>query len=73
MEKALGTLGMDISVLSAGKSPAGSKDTYALQIWSNRWNSFVNMSEDDIIRDGDCLTVSQISKEVSSRIICNKL
>ena len=49
VEKALGTLGMDISVLSAGKSPSGSKDII-LQV-------FVNMSEDDI-RDGDRLTVS---------------
>ena len=69
VEKALGLLGMDISVLCAGKSPTGSKDTYILQIWSNRWNSFVDVSKDDVIRDGHRLTVSQISKkEVSSRI-----
>ena len=61
IEKALGTLGADISVLCAGKSPTGSKDTYILQIWSNRWNSFVDMSKDDIIRDGDRLTVSRIA------------
>ena len=29
VEKALGTLGADISVLCAGKSPTGSKDTYS--------------------------------------------
>ena len=37
VEKALGTLGMDISVLSAGKSPSGSKDTYVLHEWQQRY------------------------------------
>ena len=61
VDNAFGTLGKDISVLCAGKSPSGSKHTYVLQIWSHKWNSNVSMASNDRVMDGDRLTVSQIS------------
>lgn len=37
-----------------------------LQVWSDRWKSYVNMSQNDTVKDGDHLTVSQVSQsEVS--------
>ena len=37
VEKALGAIGRDISVLCPGKSPSGSKEVFVLQVWSDRW------------------------------------
>lgn len=68
VEKALGAIGRDVSVLCAGKSPTGSKETFVLQIWSQRWNSFVNMSHDDSVKDGDRLTVSQLSQKEVGKV-----
>ena len=66
VEKALGAIGKDVSILCPGKSPTGSKEVFVLQVWSDRWKSYVNMSQDDTVKDGDHLTVSQVSQpEVS--------
>ena len=63
VEKALGAIGKDVSVLCPGKSPTGSKDVFVLQVWSKRWKSYVNMSHNDTIKDGDHLIVSQVSQQ----------
>ena len=64
VEKALGTIGKDVSVLCPGKSTTGSKDVFVLQVWTERWKSYVNMSHNDTIKDGDHLTVSQVEVSV---------
>ena len=61
VEKALGAIGKDISILCPGKSPSGSKEVFVLQVWSDRWQFYVNLSQGDAVKDGD-RSVSSISE-----------
>ena len=62
LENEIGLLGIDgvLAYFSCirGQS-AGAKKVYILQKWSDKWNSFIDVTDTDQIVDGDRLTVIQ--------------
>ena len=74
VEKVLGAIGKDFSILCHSKSPTRSKEVFVLQVWPDRWKSYMNMSQDDTVKDGDYyLTVSQVSQTGQYIHICDRI
>jgi len=61
VEREMGSLGMD-GVLAYFSCPRGEwlgiKTVHLLQRWSQKWNSFVNVTDVDQVVDGDRLTIT---------------
>ena len=61
IEEELGKVGVDgvLAYFSCpqGERRHGSKDVYILQRWTDKWKSFVDVTDIDQIQDGDRLTV----------------
>ena len=69
IEREIGLLGID-GVLAYFSCPRGecwaTKTVYILQRWSEKWDSFVDVTNTDQIVDGDRLTITEELKANSS-------
>ena len=58
LERELGNVGLDgVLALSPSTSENTSKTIFVLQRWTDRWNTFVDVTDESQLKDGDKLTL----------------
>ena len=77
LERELGSVGLDgVLALSSGTSQDTDKNVFIIQRWADRWHTFVDVTDETQVKDGDKLTLTckpDSSISVMDKVIINDL